>query len=64
MFGFVPFLPHVYVVLQLLARLVRDYGRANQFITAGGASALLALPGGSAFEGNTALLAVVFRYEP
>ncbi|CAM9385640.1 unnamed protein product, partial [Sphacelaria rigidula] len=43
-------------------RLVRDYGRANRFITAGGASALLALPGASAFEGSTALLAVVFRH--
>lgn len=48
--------------LQLLVRLVRDYGRANRFITAGGASSLLALPGSSAFEGSTALLAVVFRY--
>lgn len=51
----------VLAALQLLVRLVRDYGRANRFITAGGASALLALPGASAFEGSTALLAVVFR---
>lgn len=51
----------VFASLQLLARLVRDYGRANRFITAGGASSLLSLPGASAFEGSTALLAVVFR---
>lgn len=46
---------------QLLARLVRDYDRAERFIRAGGASSLLALPGASAFEGSTALIAVVFR---
>lgn len=48
---------------QLLARLVRDYGRASRFIRAGGASSLLALPGASAFDGSTALVAVVFRYD-
>lgn len=60
--GFVPYLhPFVTFGAQLLARLVRDYGRACRFITAGGASSLMALPGESAFEGSTALLAVVFR---
>ncbi|CAN0002775.1 unnamed protein product, partial [Ectocarpus sp. 12 AP-2014] len=43
-------------------RLVRDYGRAGRFIRAGGASSLLALPGESAFDGSTALVAVVFRH--
>lgn len=56
-----PGLVYVFLPRQLLARLVRDYGRAGRFITAGGASSLLALPGESAFEGSTALLAVVFR---
>ncbi|CAN0395085.1 unnamed protein product, partial [Ectocarpus fasciculatus] len=52
----------VFAALQLLARLVRDYGRAGRFIRAGGASSLLALPGESAFDGGTALVAVVFRH--
>lgn len=51
----------LYRAVQLLARLVRDYGNAGRFITAGGASSLLALPGASSFEGSTSLLAVVFR---
>ncbi|CAM9848645.1 unnamed protein product, partial [Laminaria digitata] len=52
----------VFAALQLLARLVRDYGNAGRFITAGGASSLLALPGASSFEGSTSLLTVVFRH--